>query len=163
MTLKICLTEKGSSQALKKSGNMGYKVESSLWDFPAWSGGKDTLDTLKEKNDVDAVESWIDGLGLEDPTDTTINDILWFERDMIAEALGYRDWEAYEEGWSESDLEDAEDWFECADFKTMERISGLRQTDFSEEDGYQEFVDAVEEWWENLDDKRKVEIYYQND
>lgn len=64
---------------------MEYKVESSLRDFPAWSGGKDTLDTLIEKNDVDEVESWIDGLGLEDAADTTINDILWFERDKEAE------------------------------------------------------------------------------
>ena len=84
---------------------MEYKVESSLWDFPAWSGGKDTLDTLKERNDVDAVEMWIEGLGLEDATDTTINDILWFERDMIAESLGYKDWDAYEEGRKEDEDE----------------------------------------------------------
>lgn len=142
---------------------MEYKVESSLWDFPAWSGGKDTLDTLKEKNDVDAVESWIDGLGLDDPTDTTINDILWFERDMIAEGLGYRDWEAYEEGWSESDLEDAEDWFPGTDFDMMEKISGLKRTDYSEEDGYEEFVEAVQEWWDSLDDAKKVEVYYEYD
>lgn len=130
---------------------MEYKVESSLWDFPAWSGGKDTLDTLKEKNDVDAVESWIDGLGLEDATDTTINDILWFERDMIAEALGYRDWEAYEEGWSESDLEDAEDWWlNCVECVRTE-LSGTE--DESEQD----------DWWDGLDDAKKVEIYYQND
>lgn len=45
---------------------MTYKVESSLWDFQAWSGGKDTLDVLKEKGDCDAVESWIDGLGMDD-------------------------------------------------------------------------------------------------
>ena len=130
---------------------MEYKVETSLWDFPAWSGGKDTLDTLKEKNDVDAVESWIDGLGLEDATDTTINDILWFERDMIAEALGYRDWEAYEEGWSESDLEDAEDWWpNCVECVRTE-LSGTE--DESEQD----------EWWDGLNDAKKVEIYYQND
>lgn len=140
---------------------MEYKVESSLWDFPAWSGGKDTLDTLKEKNDVDAVESWIDGLGLEDATDTDINDILWFERDAIAEALGYRDWEAYEEGWSESDLEDADNWFsEIDDYELLERISGYKRSEYEDEG---EFVDAVQEWWDSLDDKTKVEVYYQND
>lgn len=142
---------------------MEYRVESSLWNFPAWSGGKDTLDTLKEKNDVDAVESWIDGLGLEDATDTTINDILWFERDAIAEALGYRDWDAYEEGWSIDDLDDADEWFCETDFDMMERISGKKRDDYSAEDGYQDFVDAVEEWWNAQDDAKKVEIYYQND
>lgn len=130
---------------------MEYKVESSLWDFPAWSGGKDTLDTLKEKGDVDAVESWIDGLCLEDATDTMINDILWFERDMIAEALGYKDWDAYEEGWSESDLEDAEEWWiNCVECVRIE-LSGT------------EDEDEQDEWWNGLTDAKKVEIYYQND
>ncbi|MBO7509939.1 MAG: hypothetical protein J6T35_02040 [Bacteroidales bacterium] len=139
---------------------MEYKVESSLWDFPAWSGGKDTLDILKEKNDVDAVEAWIDGMGLEDATDTTINDILWFERDMIAEALGYRDWEAYEEGWSEDDLSDAEEWFEGLDMHDLQGVSGLYVDDYDDEES---FVDAANEWWDDLDDAKKVEIYYQND
>ncbi|MFS2717026.1 hypothetical protein AAH068_19150 [Bacteroides uniformis] len=42
------------------------------------------------------------------------------------------------EGW--------EEWWENTDFPTMERITGCRQTDFSPEDGYQEFVDACNEW-----------------
>lgn len=129
---------------------MEYKVETSLWDFPAWSGGKDTLDVLKEKGDCDNVESWIEGLGMEDATDTTINDILWFERDAIAEALGYRDWDAYEEGWSESDLEDAEEWWiNCVECVRIE-LSGT------------EDEDEQDEWWDDLDDEKKVEIYYQN-
>lgn len=129
---------------------MEYKVESSLWNFPAWSGGKDTLDALKEKNDVDAVESWIDGLGLEDATDTTINDILWFERDMIAEALGYRDWEAYEEGWSEDDLKNAEDWWIDAPECVRKEVSGV------------EDEDNQDSWWDDLKDEKKVDIYYEN-
>lgn len=129
---------------------MEYKVESSLWYFPAWPGGKDTLDTLKEKNDVDAVESWIDGLGLEDATDTTINDILWFERDMIAEALGYKDWEAYEEGWSMEDLDDADEWWRnCVECLRTE-LAGTN--DDSKQD----------DWWDDLDDEKKVDIYYKN-
>ena len=30
------------------------------------------------------------------PTDTEINDFFWFERDTIAEWLGYEDWEDLE-------------------------------------------------------------------
>lgn len=129
---------------------MTYKVESSLWDFPAWSGGKDTLDVLKEKGDCDAVESWIEELGMEDATDTTINDILWFERDAIAEALGYRDWDAYEEGWSESDLEDADEWWWNCEECVRADLSGTK--DESKQD----------DWWDGLDDAKKVEIYYQH-
>lgn len=85
---------------------MIYKVEKSLWNFDAWSGGKDTLDTLKEKGDVDAVEELIDDVFFEeDTTETQINDFLWFERDMIAEHLGYEDWDEYEYGKEEEDDE----------------------------------------------------------
>lgn len=143
---------------------MEYKVESDLWDFQAWSGGADTLDTLKEKGDTEAVEDLIEEIFCGSvPSDTDINDFLWFDRDAIAEHLGYKDWEAYEEGWSNSDLEDAENWFVDTDFDMMEKISGLKRTDYSEEDGYEEFVEAVQEWWDSLDDEKKVEIYYQND
>jgi len=75
---------------------MTYKVGSSLWDFRAWSGGKNTLDTLKEKGDVDEVESLIEECFVDElPTDTQINDLLWFERDFIAQHLGYDDWDKY--------------------------------------------------------------------
>jgi len=147
---------------------MEYIVESSLERFEAWSGGKDTLDVLKEKDDCDAVESILEeyfSCGEDKPTETEINDLLWFERDWIAEQLGYRNWEAYEDGWSESDLEEAEDWFEGLDLDEMEEVSGL------DRDGYRDpeamldeeaFIDAVQEWWDGLSDKRKVEVYYEH-
>jgi len=81
---------------------MEYKVETSLYDFPAWSGGKDTLETLIERDDWEAVEDHIESVFMEeDVTDEMINDYLWFERDTIAEHLGYRDWDAYVDGEKE--------------------------------------------------------------
>lgn len=80
---------------------MKYVVEESLDNFEAWSGGKDTLDTLIEKGDCDAVECLIEELASmseEGWSDTNINDFLWFERDTIAQHLGYSDWEEYEYG-----------------------------------------------------------------
>ena len=76
---------------------MEYKVERSLDQFDAWSGGKDTLDVLIEKGVCDEVEDFIEQC-FTDPTDTDINDFLWFERDQIAEYLGYDNWEAFENG-----------------------------------------------------------------
>lgn len=91
---------------------MEYKVETSLHDFPAWSGGKDTLDTLIEKDDWEEVEQHIEDVFMdEDVTDEMINDYLWFERDAIAEALGYSDWDAYECGEEEGEEVD-EDGYE---------------------------------------------------
>lgn len=83
---------------------MKYYMEESLEDFGAWSGGKDTLDVLIEKGDCDAVESLIEDCYCGDiPSDTQVNDFLWFERDMIAEHLGFADWDEYEYGKSEED------------------------------------------------------------
>ena len=88
---------------------MRYVVEESLDNFEAWSGGKDTLDTLREKGDVDSVECLIEELAStseEGWTDANINDFLWFERDTIAQHLGYSDWDEYEYGEREDDEED---------------------------------------------------------
>ena len=76
---------------------MTYTIDESLENFRAWSGGKDTLAVLIEKGVCDEVEEFIEQC-FSHPTDTDINDFLWFERDQIAEYLGYDDWEAFENG-----------------------------------------------------------------
>ena len=90
---------------------MTYTVETSLADFPAWSGAVHTLDVLIEKDLCDTVEAClVDVLG-EYPTDTEINDMLWFETDAIAEWCGFSSWEALENGEEEEEEteEEAED------------------------------------------------------
>ena len=76
---------------------MTYTIDESLADFKAWSGGADTLAVLIDKGVCDEVEEFIEQC-FSHPTDTDINDFLWFERDQIAEHLGYDDWEAFENG-----------------------------------------------------------------
>lgn len=86
---------------------MKYVCECDLCNFEAWSGGKDTLDVLIEKGDCDAVECLIEEMNCEEPpTDTGVNDFLWFERDFIAEHLGYSDWDEYENGEQDEDEDD---------------------------------------------------------
>lgn len=86
---------------------MVYTCECSLERFPAWSGGKDTLDVLIDKGDCDDVECLIESsYDDEYPTDTSINDFLWFERDFIAQHLGYKNWYEYENGRDEEDEDD---------------------------------------------------------
>lgn len=90
---------------------MTYTVETSLTDFPAWSGAVHTLDVLIEKDLCDTVEAClVDVLG-EYPTDTEINDMLWFETDAIAEWCGFSSWEALENGEEEEEetTEEAEE------------------------------------------------------
>ena len=88
---------------------MTYTVETSLADFPAWSGAVHTLDVLIEKDLCDTVEAClIDALG-EYPTDTEINDMLWFETDAIAEWCGFSSWEALENGEEEDEEKEEEE------------------------------------------------------
>lgn len=76
---------------------MLYTVDASLVSFKAWSGAEHTLHTLTidQIGDIEDILSdvWSDSI----PTATDINDFLWFERDTIAEWLGFTDWEELEE------------------------------------------------------------------
>jgi len=81
---------------------MEYKVECDLDQFDAWSGGKDTLDTLIEKGVCDEVQFFIEEVFCDEiPTETEINDFLWFERDAIAMHLGYKNWDEFEYGYED--------------------------------------------------------------
>ena len=82
---------------------MKYYVETSLENFEAWSGGRDTLEVLIEKGLCDTVEACLEDILDGDSSDTTINDILWMERDMIAEWCGFSSWEALEIGEEEEE------------------------------------------------------------
>lgn len=87
---------------------MKYYVETSLENFEAWSGGRDTLDVLIEKGLCDTVENILNDIYADEaPTDTEINDTLWFSRDEIAEWCGFSSWEALENG--EGEEEEPED------------------------------------------------------
>lgn len=50
-------------------------------------------------------------------------------------------------------------WFAEADFNTMEKVIGVRQSAFSPEDGYQDFVDFCEEAWSKLTVEQKRDLY----
>ena len=87
---------------------MKYYVETSLENFEAWSGGRYTLEVLIEKGLCDTVEACLEDILDGDSSDTYINDILWMERDMIAEWCGFSSWEALENG-EEEEEEEAEE------------------------------------------------------
>jgi hypothetical protein len=51
------------------------------------------------------------------------------------------------------------EWFNSLDFVTMERITRLRQSEFSPNDGYQDFVETCEQWWKDTQQVEKEYIY----
>ena len=72
---------------------MEYKVElSSIDNFKAWSGARETLDTVRERGGIDQLTSLCEDIfsGIT-PTEGQINDWLWFDDDYIYQALGYHD------------------------------------------------------------------------
>lgn len=86
---------------------MKIVTEISLERFEAWSGAVDTLNTLREKDLCDRLESILEDLYPNGMTDTELNDLLWLDDDTIAEWLGFSDWEDLEND-GESDDEDEE-------------------------------------------------------
>ena len=95
---------------------MKYYVETSLENFEAWSGGRDTLEVLIEKGLCDTVEAFLEEVLGEDISDTAINDVLWFERDTIADWCGFSSWEALENGEEEEEETEEEEEAEDNNF-----------------------------------------------
>ena len=71
---------------------MKIYTEISLNNFNTWAGANSTKDELTWK-ELDILEEALNELYPEGLDETTLNDILWFETDWIAEILGYSDWE----------------------------------------------------------------------
>lgn len=70
---------------------MKYYVEKSLKDFEFWGGAKDTVKYLTTE-ELDYIEQMLD-MDYEMMSETEINDYFWFEDDVIAETLGYENFE----------------------------------------------------------------------
>ena len=60
---------------------------------------------------------------------------------------------------TKTSLQKVEIWWKYTDFNTMEIITGFSRFDYSDEDGYQDFVDACDEWWDCLSENEKIDIY----
>ena len=67
---------------------MKVHTEISLVNFDAWSGAKETKETIIDNDKENDFESLIEELYPDGLTDTQLNDILWFEEDWIFENLG---------------------------------------------------------------------------
>ncbi len=62
-------------------------TEQSLADFKFWSGGKDTADKLTAKQ-LESVETQLEELYPEGIEDIKLNDIFWFDRELIYQMAG---------------------------------------------------------------------------
>ena len=68
-----------------------YKHEN-LTEFEFWSGAKDTVKHLTDE-ELDIIEEILGDLEPDGLSETEINDLFWHEADLIAEWLGYEDFD----------------------------------------------------------------------
>jgi hypothetical protein len=64
-----------------------------LRDFDFWSGAKDTVNYLTN-DELDIIEDMLEDAYPDGMTETQVNDLFWFDTDVIAEWLGYDDFES---------------------------------------------------------------------
>lgn len=147
---------------------MKYYVEESLSGFKFWSGGKDRAALLTIEQ-LDSVEEMLEEIEPEEGwTDTSINDLFWFEFDTICEWLGYADEEHLEAGVSKSEVEEAQEWAEdtSTDYNALFAIAHLNIEDYADtdEDGeedrdWDQATEDFMDWWNSMNDIEQVEEY----
>ena len=74
---------------------MTIKREQNLRYFDFWSGARDRVKYLTWQ-ELDTIESILEDAYPEGMTETEINDLFWFEEDLIADWLGYESFEEIE-------------------------------------------------------------------
>lgn len=67
---------------------MKIYTETNLNNFEFWSAGEDTAVELTPE-EIDTIEGYLDELYPEGIDETALNDFFWFERETIAEWLGF--------------------------------------------------------------------------
>lgn len=147
---------------------MKYYVEDSLSNFKFWSGGKDNADLLSGEQ-LDTVEQMLEEIEPEDGwSDTAINDRFWFDFDTICDWLGYKDGEHLENGISNDDLQEAEEWAEdmSTDYDSLFDVAGMKEEDYmclnnddESEVDYDLATDDFMDWWNGMDDFEKMKVY----
>ena len=56
-------------------------------------------------------------------------------------------------------IAEVEQWWSQADFTIMETVTGFEYHNFVSEDGYQDFVDACDNYWNQLTDSEKIRVW----
>lgn len=68
----------------------------SLGEFDFWAGAKDRVKHLTQ-DELEQIEQILEEISPEGLSEHELNDLFWFEDDLIAEWLGYQNFEEIEE------------------------------------------------------------------
>ena len=78
--------------------------EEDLRNFDFWSGGEETYLDLTN-GQIDIIDEHLQDLYPDGMDETAVNDFFWFERDLIAEWLGFNDYDELLEANAKLDAE----------------------------------------------------------
>lgn len=141
---------------------MQYKVDFDINQFQFWSGAKDRIEGL-DSDTLERLGQHIEevfGFDEELPTDTAINDYVWFEWDSICEAIGIDD---------EGNPVGSEEWVKRAIYKKYdwdeETAHGyadafMEDEDCENMDDADELIDAFEEWFTSTRAHKMIREHY---
>lgn len=71
---------------------MLVKKEMNVYNFEFWSGGADTVEELTSE-ELETVWNYLEETNEDGMDETAINNFFWFERDFIAELLGFNNFD----------------------------------------------------------------------
>lgn len=85
-----------------------FNENTTLSNFNAWSGAIETKERIIEEGKEDNFDQLIEELYPDGLSETSLNDILWFDEEWIFEMLGISDEEEDEDEDSEEETETEE-------------------------------------------------------
>lgn len=116
--------------------------EISMRDFCPWSGAKYAYARIEREGKLDDLESIIEELYPEGCSETTINDLLWFDDEYLFDLLGIRT-----ESEIREEIQEVQDEIESLMEDLNDSISGLSPNDAS---------DYIKEYYE--DDLKELQM-----
>jgi hypothetical protein len=88
------------------------KIYISISEYTPWSGAVETFDTIVEEDMLESLDALLEDIFPDGLSTSELNDLLWFDSEMVLGALGLAEPEDDED---EEDDEDKEDDFEFED------------------------------------------------
>lgn len=141
---------------------MQYKVDFDINQFQFWSGAKDRIEGL-DSDTLERLGQHIEevfGFDEELPTDTAINDYVWFEWDSICEAIGIDDEgnPVGSEEWVKRAIYQKYDW--CEEEAHQYADAFMEEVDCENMDDVDELIDTFEEWFTSTRAHKMIREHY---
>lgn len=147
---------------LKHTKIMQYTVDFDIDTFPFWSGAKDRVDELDSETKERLGQHIEEMFGFDEvpPTDTTINDYVWFEWESICPSIGI-DTDGNKIGseeWVKKAIYDKYDWDSETAYGYADAF--MEEIDCENMDDVDELIDEFEGWFTSTRAHKMIREHY---